>query len=110
MMTRIYKDGYSIQAFTSTTNSYGGFKSTWYTTLNVSGYLREIRGDERLTADRKEVDSTHRFYCDPATITEKNRFVDSDSKIYDIRFAVQKDTGGIAFTQLDLRYTGEVAT
>jgi len=110
MMTDIYKDGYSIQAFTSTTNSYGGFKQTWYTTLTVSGYMRELRGDERLTADRKEVDSTHRFYCNPLTITEKNRFIDMNNKIYDIRFAVDKDAGGIVFTQLDLRYTGEVST
>jgi hypothetical protein len=61
-------------------------------------------------ADRKEVDNTHRFYCDTISINEKNRLVGPDNKIYDIRFAVDKDTGGIAFTQLDLRYTGEVAT
>ena len=110
MMNSIYTTGHIIQSFTSTTNSYGGFTQVWGTTFSVSGYLRELRGDERLTADRKEVDSTHRVYCDTVTITEKNRFVDSINNIYDIRFAVQKDTGGIAFTQLDLRYTGEVAT
>ena len=83
----------------------------WSDTLAVSGYMRELNGDERLAAAQKQLYSTHRFYCDiAAAITETKRLVDPDNNIYDIRFAVHKNTGGVSFTQADVRFTGEVAT
>ncbi len=102
MMRQIYKAGFTIQQLATTRNNIGGVVENWSTKTIIDGYLRDLSGDERSLANRNTVIATHRFYCDPVDVTEKDRLVYEDDE-YDILYVSQKDAGNIKFTQMELK-------
>jgi len=108
MMERIYTSGHKIQEYTTTPNGMGGFTKTWTDKHTISGYLRTLSGDERLSADKVQLYSTHRFYCGLIAVDESMRYIDTNNKIYDIKLVDKKKAGNIEFLQIDVEFSGEV--
>ena len=103
MIAHVYKSGIVIQRFTSVTDGMGGFTDTWATHLTISGYIRTLSGEERLSGDKQTVYATNRLYCENADITEKDQVVD-DSNTYQIKFINQKLDlkSTVRFLEIDL--------
>ena len=60
-----------------TSDGKGGYTLDWAGLRNITGVLSTIRGDERLSADKLTVISSHYFYIDypiGETITEEDIF------------------------------------
>ena len=71
------KNKLMLQRKTSTADNAGGHTEVWADVVSVKGVLCTIDGDERLSADKLTVISSHHFYIDylhSETITAKDRF------------------------------------
>jgi SPP1 family predicted phage head-tail adaptor len=95
-----YKPGIIIERKTEVKKAGGAVKPTWATHLTVDGLIRPLTGDERLSADKTTLYSTHRFYTDPGDITEADR-VNDNGTIYRIKFPADPMGFG-RFMQVDL--------
>jgi SPP1 family predicted phage head-tail adaptor len=74
----------TLQSKTDTSDSAGGFATTWTTISTISGVLTQARGSEQNRTNRTVVYSTHTFFCEkPSSITEKDRFI-YDSRVFNI--------------------------
>lgn len=100
MIEDYYKPGIIIERSTEIKKAGGATKPTWTTHLTVDGLIRSLTGDERLAADKMTLYSTHRFYTDPADITEADR-VNDGGILYRIKFPDDPMSFG-RFMQIDL--------
>ena len=75
----------AIQRWAAATDAWGGTIKNWQAHLTIEGRVRPLAGEERFTGDKKTLFATHRLYCFPADITEKDRVV-YGGKNYDIKF------------------------
>ena len=53
-----------LKRITKTTDTAGGWTEALTTVKSIKGVLSTIRGDERLSADKKTVIETHNLYTD----------------------------------------------
>ena len=96
---KYYTGSATIQTFVASTTGWGG-DGSWSDTETIDCLIRPLSGAERYSADKKTVFSTHRMYCDPLALTEKNR-VKAEGKFYDVKF-VQDPMNFNRFYQVDL--------
>jgi len=100
---RFYTSGHKIQRVTVTQDSYGGTVNAWADHLTVAGKLWELSGDQKLSADKETIFSTHEFATDIADIKGTDRYVDSDGNAYTIKaIATRKRQDGTGHMELDL--------
>ncbi|GAG59618.1 unnamed protein product [marine sediment metagenome] len=67
-----------LRRWAETPDGMGGHTFTWAGLRKITDVLSTIRGNERLSADKKTVIASHYFYIDfpiGLTITEKDIFV-----------------------------------
>jgi len=89
-----------LRQYSEVSDNMGGYIKKWTGKRQIEGVLTSIRGNERLSQDRKTVVQTHRFYIDypkALTITEKDRFIFGSTK-FDI--VLIEDLGGNQNTAL----------
>ena len=68
----------TLERKSETADGMGGFTETWADVKDIKGVLCNVRGDERVSADKLTVISTHNFYIDyESGITEEDRFTTS---------------------------------
>jgi head-tail adaptor len=86
-ITRYYTSGITVKRYTSTQNDYGEAVFTYSSSANteILGKIRPLKGDERYASDKITLFATHRLYCDPITITEKDIVV-SGTSTYSVVF------------------------
>jgi SPP1 family predicted phage head-tail adaptor len=97
---KFYKPGIVIERKTDIKKAGGAVKQEWAPHITISGQIRPLSGDERLSADKKTLFASHRLYTDPADITEADR-VNDNGLIYDIKFVHDPMNFG-RFLQIDL--------
>jgi hypothetical protein len=103
MMERFFTPGHRIQRKTLLPNGMGGFTESWQDHLTIDGFKRTLAGSERLSADKVTLFASDRFYCNPADITEMDRYISPDGKVYNIKLPDNK-MGKLM--HIDLEYTG----
>jgi SPP1 family predicted phage head-tail adaptor len=65
----------TLERKTKTRDTAGGYTETWTEVKTIKGVLCNVSGDERLSADKLQVLSTHNFYLDyQSGITEEDKF------------------------------------
>ena len=104
---KFYTTGHKIQEYTPGEEGFGGSEGTWSekSFSPISARLRPLSGDERLSADKKTLFSTHKLYCGIHDITEADRYVDPDGYIYNIIFVKDPMSMG-NHLEVDLEYVG----
>ena len=66
---RHFESGFSIHRATSVADAWGGSVPTLVSHIAaLSGRLRPLSGEMRMSADKETFFGTHRFYCLPADI------------------------------------------
>jgi len=103
MISGAYKTGILVKRYASVSDGMGGFTNTYSTSSTISGHIRTMSGEERMSADKQTLYATNRLYCDSADITEKDRVVDG-STTYEVKFVDPKlDLDNtVRFMQVDL--------
>jgi len=97
---KFFTTGITVQRRTITRDAAGGTIETWADHLSISGRIRQLSGDDRLSADKDTVFATHRMYCMLADIVETDRVVFSGIT-YAIKFIENPMLYG-RFLQIDL--------
>jgi len=56
-----------------TDGGYTGDTVTWSTLATIIASIQNLAGNEIEQADKRGIQATHRMYCEPANMTEKDR-------------------------------------
>ena len=65
---RFFVPGFEVWRWESGTDAWGGTVKQWVQRQDVSGLLRPLKGELRLSADKETAFADHRFYCSPPTV------------------------------------------
>jgi head-tail adaptor len=88
---RFYTTGHKIQRFTAgIKDAYGATTGAWADSSTPTGKLWMLDGDERLSADKVTLFATHKFATATTDITEKDRYVDPSSNVYNIKAVAKR--------------------
>ncbi len=63
----------TIQNITETADGLGGITYAWADLGSFKGRISPISAQERLSQDKTGMMTTHRIYCDPMTVSPKDR-------------------------------------
>ena len=63
----------TLQAFTETSDSQGGVVETWTDSGTFRGRISSLSVDERLAQNKEQAFYTHKIFCDPMSVTHKDR-------------------------------------
>ena len=75
---RGHKTTLTLERKTETADNMGGYTLAWADVKDIKGVLCNVSGDERFSADKMTVMSTHNFYIDyESGITEEDRLTTS---------------------------------
>lgn len=101
-VNQYYESGWVLYRATSTTDAYGGVVNTYSSQAALTGRLRPLSGEYRLSADKETEFATHRFYCSPADIRVGDR-LSKGGDIYEVKFAANVMDMG-RFMHVDLEW------
>ncbi len=104
-MKKYFTTGHKVEQYTETDTGFGGPTYTWTEKLTLDARLRPLSGEERLSADKQTLHTTHKLYCDVLDITEQDRYVDPDGNIYHIVF-VKNPMNMDRHLEIDLEFAG----
>ena len=84
---KYFKSGYKIHGYTMIQNDFGEWVEDWTLKGELDGLMRNLRGDERFTADKETYFGDNRFYCFPQSfdIESGDEIEDPDGNKYDIK-------------------------
>jgi len=63
----------TLQSITETADGQGGVTSVWADVGSFRGRISPLTAQERLLQNKATMTTTHRIYCDPMTVTPKDR-------------------------------------
>ena len=63
----------TLQSLTETADGQGGVTSVWEDVGSFRGRISPLTAQERLLQNKETMTTTHRIYCDPMTVTPKDR-------------------------------------
>ena len=95
-IAKYYEAGWKVLRATETQDAAGGMVSTLSTHLSISGRMRPLTGDKRISADKDTYFGDHRFYCDPVDILEGDylTLTGSTTTVYEVKHAPDMMTMG----------------
>lgn len=82
-----FQSGWVIYEHKTTADTMGGFTQVSTSQASLSGLMRPLTGDYRLSADKETAFATHRFYCEPTTELTPGRFLSTGGTEYEVKFA-----------------------
>ncbi len=84
---RFFKPGWVITKYKPVADGMGGFTQSSSSQGSVSGVMRPLSGEYRLSADKDTAFATHRFYCNPSSLILPGRYLSTGGKKYEVKFA-----------------------
>ena len=97
---KYFTAGHQVWRASPVADAWGGMVDTPALITTVSGRIRPLSGDVRLSADKKTAFATHRFYCFPADIRAGDE-IRTGGQTYRVNFAGDIMTFG-RFMQVDM--------
>ena len=79
--------GWVVSRHKSVRDTMGGFTQTSSSVGSVSGDMRPLSGEYKLSADKQIAFGTHRFYCSPTSIITPGRVLSTGGVEYEVKFA-----------------------
>ena len=69
----LYNQILTLQSVTVTDDGMGGQSEAWADVGSFRGRISPLTAQERLLQNKATMTTTHRIYCDPMTVTPKDR-------------------------------------
>jgi SPP1 family predicted phage head-tail adaptor len=82
---RFLESGWEVWRWSESQDDYGGTTEEWAKLEDVSGLMRPLSGNLKMSADKETVFATHRFYCLPTDIEPGDQI--RNGKKYEVKFA-----------------------
>ena len=102
---RFFKDGWIVYHMTQIDDGMGGFTQASSSQGTVSGLMRPLSGELKLSADRDTSFGSHRFYCAPSTMITPGRYLSTGGAMYEVKFAADMMSMG-ELMQCDCQVVG----
>ena len=83
---RFFKDGWIITRMVNISDSMGGFTQASSSQGTISGIMRPLSGELKLSASKDTVFGTHRFYCFPTTLLASGGYLSTGGAKYEVKF------------------------
>jgi len=84
MISDLFIPGFVIKRRTESTVN-GNLTASYATVATISGRIRLLSGDEKITNEKENWTTTHRFYCDASNTLNRGDVIVKDGKTYDIK-------------------------
>lgn len=97
-----YNRSAKIQSVTQTADGVGGYTETWSTRATIPCRTRQLTENERVQYAKETTIRLERLYCDPVTITTRDRIV-IGSDVFDVLSVDDPHHMGL-FLQVDMEF------
>ena len=100
-----YTSGWVVTRYKPVSDGMGGFTQVSSSQGSVSGIMRPLTGERKLSADKHTAFADHRFYCTPTSIITPGRYLSTGGVKYEVVFPANMMNMD-RLTQVDCKVVG----